>query len=336
MKHTLFALCTLCLPLCGSIPLKTAFVMTVKGPVPASELGTSLIHEHVLVDFIGADSTHEGRWDKAEVVKVVLPYLREVAKLGVTSVMECTPSYLGKDPVLLRMLADSTGMHLLTNTGYYGAVGNKYLPAHAHTESAQQLAARWIRDWKKGFGETGIRPGFMKISVESGPLSPLHTKLVEAAALTHLKTGLTIASHTGPQGPAFEQVAVLKRMGVAPEAFIWVHSQAESDISWHLRAAKAGFWVSLDGVSDGNAGMYLAYLQNLKEHNLLHRVLISHDAGWYRPGEENGGYFRDYRAIHTKLLPLMRANGFTEQDIRQLLVTNPAEAFAVRVRKLRK
>ena len=29
-------------------------VMTVTGPISANELGTTLIHEHILVDFIGA------------------------------------------------------------------------------------------------------------------------------------------------------------------------------------------------------------------------------------------------------------------------------------------
>ena len=32
-------------------------IMTVLGPIPASEIGTTLAHEHILVDFIGADST---------------------------------------------------------------------------------------------------------------------------------------------------------------------------------------------------------------------------------------------------------------------------------------
>ncbi len=32
-------------------------IITVSGPIPISEMDTTLIHEHVMVDWIGADST---------------------------------------------------------------------------------------------------------------------------------------------------------------------------------------------------------------------------------------------------------------------------------------
>jgi phosphotriesterase-related protein len=35
----------------------TPVVETVRGPVPVAKLGSVLIHEHILVDFIGADKT---------------------------------------------------------------------------------------------------------------------------------------------------------------------------------------------------------------------------------------------------------------------------------------
>jgi phosphotriesterase-related protein len=65
----------------------------------------------------------------------------------------------------------------------------------------------------------------------------------------------------------------------------------------------------------------------------LNKVLISHDAGWYKPGEKEGGDFRGYTNIFTALLPLLKEKGFTENDMQQLLVKNPAAAFAISVRK---
>lgn len=306
--------------------------MTVRGPIPAEHISTSLIHEHVLVDFIGADSTHPGRWDKEEVCRRVLPFLLEAKELGCQTIFECTPAYLGRDPQLLRMLSDSTGLHLITNTGYYGAVNNKFLPPHAYTESAEEMAARWIGEWENGIEGTGIKPGFIKISVNPDTLSPLHAKLVRAAALTHLATGLTIASHTGPAIPAFEELAVLKQEGVHPSAFIWVHAQNEKNLDRHIEAAKQGCWISLDGVREKNVEAYVERLTTIKEAGLLHQVLISHDAGWYRPMKVNGGDFRAYSAIFKQLLPALQEKGFTEDDIHQLMVKNPASAFSIRVR----
>ncbi len=314
---------------------KDGLIMTVSGPVPATEMGVSLIHEHVMVDFIGADSIADTRWNKAEVVRRVLPFLKQIKELGCQTFVECTPEFIGRDPVILKMLADSTGLNILTNTGLYGASNNKYLPDYAYSESADQLSARWINEWTNGIGSTGIRPGFIKIGVAGDSLSDLHKKLVTAAARTHLKTGLVIASHTGPAVPAFEEIDILQTEGVSPDAFIWVHAQAEKDITFHIKAARMGAWIGLDGVADDKINDYVIMIKNLKDNNLLNKVLLSHDAGWYSPGEPDGGDFRGYSAIFEKLVPALKDSGFTEKDIEQLLVINPSSAFKVSIRKLK-
>jgi phosphotriesterase-related protein len=310
-------------------------IMTVKGPIPSSQMGVSLIHEHILVDFIGADSTNDQRWDKAKVAERALPFLRQLKELGCRTLVECTPSYLGKDPVLLRILSDSSGLNILTNTGYYGAANDKYIPEHAYNETADQLAARWISEWENGIAGTGIKPGFIKIRVADTGLSDLHKKLITAAARTHLKTGLTIASHTGPAIPAFEQLEILKSEGVAPEAFIWVHAQGEKDLSNHVKAAGMGCWIGLDGLNDNNLEDYAGMIRNLKENKLIGKILLSHDAGWYRPGVENGGEYRGYTTLFEKLIPLLLKENFSDSEIHQLMVLNPSKAFEIGVRRIK-
>lgn len=307
-------------------------IMTVKGPILSDQMGSTLIHEHLLVDFIGADLYDPNSWVNSEVVEVVLPFLKQAKALGAKTIVECTPAYLGRDIRLLVELSQRSGMHLITNTGYYGAVDNKFLPEHAFTETAEELAARWIREWESGIDGTSVKPGFIKIGVNPGSLSPLHQKLVKAAALTHIKTGLTIASHTGPSLAAFQQIELLETGGVAPNAFIWVHAQSAKDKNHHVAAAEKGAWVSLDGIADHNMEEYLDFLLHLKSHNLLHRVLISHDAGWYSPREENGGDFRLFSTIGEKFIPLLLSNGFTQAECHQLLVDNPAKAFTIQTR----
>ena len=297
--------------------------MTVNGPVSSKEMGVSLIHEHILVDFIGADSITDQRWDKSKVVDRSLPFLKQIKDLGCQTFIECTPAYLGRDPLLLKFLSSSSGLNIITNTGYYGAGNNKYIPQHTFNETADQLAARWIMEWDNGIDGTGVKPGFIKIGVEKGNLTDLHKKLVVAAARTHLKTGLTIASHTGPAVPAFEQLDILKNEGVAPEAFIWVHAQSEKDLGNHVKAAKMGAWIGLDGLNDNNLTDYIRMIKNLRDNNLLNKILLSHDAGWYHPGEENGGEYRGYTTLFEKLIPALRNEQFSEKEIKQLLVINP-------------
>src|SRR5688572_13713978 len=118
--------------------LRAGRIMTVNGLIPVKKMGTTLVHEHFLVDFIGADKTGAHRWDRATVVRKVLPYLMEAKQAGIKTIFDCTPAFLGRDVVLLQQLAAASGLQVVTNTGYYGAVNNKYLPAWAFDESAQQ------------------------------------------------------------------------------------------------------------------------------------------------------------------------------------------------------
>lgn len=311
-------------------------VMTVNGWTNAEEMGITLPHEHIMVDFIGADSTGYHRWDKDSVIGVVLPYLQEIAGLGCKTFIECTPAYLGRDPVIAKNLSQRSGMNIIVNTGYYGAVNNKYLPEHAFSETSEQLAERWLKEWNEGIEDSGIRPGFIKIAVRGDTiLSDLHKKIVTAAALTHLKSGLTITSHTGPGEGAFEQLEILKNMGVSPESFVWTHAQAGSQED-HIRAAREGAWVSLDNVSSDTAGIeaYVLMLGNLKKNELLHKTLLSHDAGWYSVGQPGGADFRPYTAVFTSLIPALKEAGFTEEDISMLMEKNPQAAYTIKIRRI--
>jgi len=310
------------------------YVLTLDGKMRASKMGKTLIHEHFLVDFIGADKIKTDRWSQEKVVKKVLPYLLQVKALGVKTIMDCTPDFLGRDIRLLKELSEKSGLYILTNTGYYGALGYKYLPPWTFTETAEQLAARWIDEAQNGIQGTGVKPGFMKIGVNGASLTDIEQKLVKAAALTHLETGLTICSHTGPSISAFEQLDLLKKMGVAPSAFVWVHAQNESKKQSYTQAAKMGAWVSLDGLGWGNWDNYAMWIDTLKSNDCLHRVLISHDAGWYDPEKPEGGEFKSYTPIFEKLIPSLEKKGFKSRDIEKLLVKNPAEAFGIRLRKL--
>lgn len=324
---------------------KGEILMTVAGPVPAEKIGITLEHEHIIVDFIGADSTGSWRWDKDKVIEKALPFIREVRQRGVNTIIECTPAYLGRDPVILKELSDLTGVNFITNTGFYGARKNIYLPSFFYSTGHEELSEIWTNEFRNGIENTGIKPGFIKIAVDADSvLSQEHEKLITAAGLTHLKTGMVIASHTGPEKPAFKQIEILENLGVDPSAFIWVHAQGGT-VESNIEAAKRGAWISLDGVrmsqdkspdAEGNTGWYAERILKLKNEGLLDRVLVSHDAGWYDPDLENGGTFRGFTDIFYYLIPALKEKGLTQSEIDQILIKNPAEAFKIEIRKKHK
>ena len=318
----------------GAAPAEVGRVFAVSGPLAPESLGITLVHEHVLVDFAGADEVSRSRYDADEVFRTALPHLRALRERGCRTLFEATPAYLGRDPALLRRLAEASGLTVVTNTGYYGAARDRAVPAHAWRESARQLADRWTAEFRRGIEGTGVRPGFLKIGVDAGELSEIDRKLVEAGALCHIETGLTVAVHTGNGKAALAVLSTLRALGVAPEAYVWVHAHLEADRPTHDWAARQGAWVEFDGVGWGPLDAHVDAVVDMARRGLLGRVLVSQDAGWYHVGEPGGGTYRPHTVLFDEFVPALRARGITEDEIDTLLVSNPARAFAVGVRRL--
>lgn len=310
---------------------KPVFIQDINGLHEVKPGEIWLSHEHILVDFIGADSITSGSWNKPDVLKQILPFLLELQDFDVKYFVDATPQFLGRDVSLLRELADKTGIKIITNTGLYGAQKNKFIPGYAKNISAEELARQWLGEFEQGIDGTTVKPGFIKISVDNtDSLSPMHKKLVKAAALCHLKTGLAIASHTGKALALWPQLEILLEQGVASNAFIWVHAQAETQETNFLKAAKKGCWISLDGLG-WEIDKHVEKLVYAKRNGFLNQILISHDAGWYDP-QKNEQEIKPYTPIFKTLLPILRSKGFTEDDINLLISVNPSRAYGIQKR----
>jgi phosphotriesterase-related protein len=129
---------------------------------------------------------------------------------------------------------------------------------------------------------------------------------------------------------------------VDPSAFIWVHAQGGTP-EGNIRAAGDGAWVSLDNIRNRPAiepgapnsiEWYADRIVQMKKQGLLSRVLISHDSGWYDPAISGGGPFNGYTDIFDFFIPALKAKGLTDDEIDQIIVKNPQEAFKVKIRKL--
>lgn len=304
-------------------------IQTVRGPVAAHAFGFALPHEHVMCDFVGAGETNPGRWHVEEVVAAIRPRLIAIRDRGVSGFVDCTPAYIGRDPRVLRQLAEETGLQIVTNTGYYGGADDRFVPAHAYAESAEQLARRWVEEAERGIEGTGVLPGFIKIGVDEiadgGQLSAIDAKLAHAASIASRATGLSVTCHTGG-GPA--GYAALERFvteGGDPARFIVAHSDGHGH-AINAQVAAAGAWVSYDSIGWRPTEEHLPIiLPMLQQH--LDRLLLSQDSGWYWVGEVGGGTIRSYTSLTDDLLPALRAAGVSPAQIEALTITNPARAF---------
>jgi len=301
-------------------------IQTVTGSIRPEDAGITLPHEHIMSLF-GAEITAKPTYDEEQLYKTVLPYLRQLKQMGCGTIADCTTAYFGRSPQILKKVSEETGLHILTNTGYYAAANDKYVPPQAYKESAEQLAIRWTKEFEDGIEGTGIRPGFIKIGVDSGPLSEIDRKIVRAAALTNRETGLTTASHTGDNLDSVkQQLQIFKEVGADPSAWIWVHANNVKEPADLLTAAEQGAWVELDGVRSENAEQHLKLVTLLKEKGYFEQILLSHDGNSFRYGDRPA---KAYDWLFEGFIPLLASSGFSEAQIKSLTVDNPARALSL-------
>lgn len=327
-RNCLLAVCFLLM--LQAFPQQEETIMTVTGPILASALGKTLIHEHLVTNFKGTEARNQTLRHQQLAVDQILPQLLRLKARGYATLVECTPSHIGKNVALLRQLSEASGLNLITNTGYYAAVNKKYLPDAVYTKTAEELATDWEAEWRSGIAGTGIRPGFIKLGVGGGPLDPVEEKLVRAGFLMSETSGLPLFVHTGGDASIRSQYRLAKEQGFDPDRLVWVHAQNGSD-STRLEMARNGVWVSLDGVNENRIPEYLQMIRPLKEAGLLGRVLLSHDDGWSLEGDDpdliltlfDNGNRQPYRTIPELLEAALLEQGFVPEELLQLFTENP-------------
>jgi phosphotriesterase-related protein len=309
----------------------SGWIQTINGPVSVESLGLSLPHEHLFTDLRGPGAPGYAEADSDDVVRAMSPYLAEASDVGVTLLVECTPPGVGRNIGMLRRLAETTPIHIVAATGAYREA---FLTAAIRDMPLEAVVHLWTGELTEGIEGTSSRAGFIKLAVSDDGITALEARNLRAAALTSQRTGAVIASHTRGGKLAHEEMDLLEAAGLTLERFIWVHAQNEPDHAVHAEVARRGAWVELDAIgAEGRLEIHLEATLALLEAGYVDHILLSHDAGWYQPGQPGGLPFsqgrRGYTALVDQFLPALRARGVTEEMVRRLTVTNPARAFVV-------
>jgi phosphotriesterase-related protein len=308
----------------------TKKLYTVNGPVESDTLGLILPHEHLFTDLRGPFAAGYAEGDPLKVAERVGPYLEEASAQGVTALVECSTVGVGRNLQILQRLANTTPIHIVPPTGVYREA---YIPESLRDTSESELADRWTRELTQGMEGTSIRAGFIKLAMSDGGITPLEVRNLKAAARASQDTGCAIASHTIGGKLALQEMDILEEAGLDLQRFIWVHAQTESDLSMLEEAARRGAFVELDSVGapyQSQADLLDMAVSQIQAGFTEH-LLLSHDAGWYNPARPDGlpddGY-RGYTALVQEFIPALRKRGVVEDQIRQITVNNPINAFA--------
>jgi hypothetical protein len=176
------------------------------------------------------------------------------------------------------------------------------------TEDA--LTALFVRELREGIEGTGVRAGFLKTAASDTGMTALEEKFLRAAGRAAVETGAAVASHTVLGSTAKKQADILE--AISPSIrFVWVHAQAERNRRWHRELAARGVFIEFDalGWTPAEDGTFITAIKELVAAGHGDRVLLSHDAGWYQPGQPRGGTQKPYTYLLGTFVPKLRAAG---------------------------
>jgi phosphotriesterase-related protein len=336
-----------------------AKLRTVLGDVDAASTGIILPHEHLFCDLRPLRGREPAREPVDDVEAAELPLLGRARAAGVTLLVEPTPPGIGRDPLLLRRLAEHSYVDVIAATGLYK---EPLLPQRAYERPAGALADWFTLEITTGilpvFGdsslgeslldehalgraadaltETPVRAGVIKLAASDDGLQEVEAKALRAAVLAAQRTGAALVSHS-PSGAAFQQqLDVLEAEGGDPGRFVQVHANAEPDFALHLRALQRGAWLEYDGIGSGRDEWHLELVRRVLDAGFADRLLLSQDVVGWRVASPAGGNYDDsgaprrrYAYLAEVFLPRLRAAGVSEDTIRQLTVENPRRLLAL-------
>ena len=101
-------------------------INTVTGVCTPQELGTTLVHEHLLIAWAGweADSIVIKGFKRDEAMKVCIDRMQELKSLGVDTFMDPCPSDIGRDVEFMAEASSKSGLRVICATGLYKEDGS--------------------------------------------------------------------------------------------------------------------------------------------------------------------------------------------------------------------
>jgi len=302
-----------------------AHLITTLGPISGDKLGLILPHEHIFVD-LGPIAEENWRAATAEqVIPIMAPEIEKIKAQGVTALVECTPVGVGRRADIDRAVSEATGLPVLVPTGIYR---EPWIPRWALDASEDALAEWMIGELTEEIEDSGVQAAWIKLSAGDDGITPAEAKLLRAAARAGKATNAIIGSHTIRGRVVGDQLEILERAGYTAERFIWIHTQNEPDFALHLEMAQRGVWLEYDGIGGGQSDeSYIERIQRLLDAGFGHKLMLSHDRGWYDPSKTGGGVPKPFTYLVETFLPKLRAAGVDEGTIRQLTETNPFNAY---------
>ena len=341
----------------------TGKVQTVLGPIDPEGLGVTLTHEHLLIDlsvilppedtasargfyerpvsletvgrlryYAARNADNSRLLDVDTAIQETLLYKQH----GGASLVDATSIGIARDPHGLARISRATGVNVIMGAGYYVAEAHpSYLDGWSEAEIVEEI----VRDVIEGADGT-VRSGIIGEVGCSWPLEKNERKVLTASAKAQALTGAPLLIHPGRNERApLEIIEVLAEAGADLGRTIISHcdrtvflhetltkiAEAGCYLQWDLFGREESYYVantSIDMPTDAKRMDDIAWVTS---EAFGRKVLVAQDICTKHRLEKYGGH--GYYYILDHIVPRMRARGFSDEMIDDILVRNPRDVL---------
>jgi phosphotriesterase-related protein len=312
-------------------------VETFRGPVDASRLGPTLIHEHIFVRNPEVEvNLPDGEWDRSTAVESAVNGLADLYDQGIRTVVDLTVPGLGRDVQLVNEVAERVSVNLVAATGWYTPnVLPPYFQFHGPgrmIDRPDPLISLFVGDIRDGIAGGRVRAGILKVMTDVDGVTPDVARIMTAAAIAHRETGVSITTHSHPSSRnGLEQQAYLTERGVDPGRIIIGHSGDSEDLDYLCQLMDNGSTLGMDRfgmehvLSDERR---VRTLMSLLDRGYVGRIVLSHDAAFYShitPPSWRAASAPRWQMdnLSRTVIPMLLAAGVSSGDIDKMMIGNP-------------
>jgi phosphotriesterase-related protein len=319
-----------------------AKVNTVLGPVSADELGVTLMHEHLVVSYLGWEcDALSPPYDREAAAKACVETLKEAKGYGLKTLVDATATDMGRDIELQKVVSERLGINIICATGFYtekyGKAGYFKFRSQAYDITAE-VCETMVKEITQGIGNTGVKAGVIKVGTGHARISSYEEKMLKAAARAQKETGVPIITHTEAGTMGAEQADLFISEGADPKRIVIGHMCGNADLRYHLSVLEKGVNIAFDRL-----GIDILFPDKLRKACLIgligigyaDKIMLSQDRWAYwlgRPFE-----FPDaakplmanwsYVHVFNNIIPVLKEAGVSEDKINRLMVENPRRLF---------
>jgi phosphotriesterase-related protein len=305
-----------------------ALVETVRGPVPADQLGTTLMHEHVFVLTPDSQANWPGEWDEEARTADAVARLGELRRAGVSTIVDPTVDGLGRYLPRIERVNAEVDINIVVATGIYT---HAEVPSFFSFRPDSKIVEGFVSDINDGIQGTSVRAGLLKCAIDHQGLTSGVERVLRAVAAAHLSTGVPIMVHTHPGSrTGLEAARVLGEEGVSPAAVLLAHSGDTADVDHLEQLAESGFLLGMDrfGIDAfAPAEQRIAVVAEMCRRGHADKIVLSQDAAcyidWIDPSYLALMPNWNYLYVIEQVVPELRSRGVTAEHVEQMLVANP-------------